>query len=377
MTRIIGGDAGGRRIKRPPASTPARRPTGCARRSSAPSSRGAARSRACASSTCTPARAPSASRPGPAAPAPSRFVESDRRTSRLVYENAKLLGFHRAHVMTVPVSAALDRQPPAPYDIVFSDPPYHLADADGRRRPRAARRPGLGGAGRHGRGRALGPQPGARVARRLHRDPRAQVRRDDALVRSRRVARREEMRVCPGPSTRSPTATSTSSAGPRSSSTRSSSRSASTRPRAGSSAPTSGSRCSAGRGGPRRTSRVDGFTGLITTYCQEIDAQAIVKGLRSGTDFDYELQMAQMNAQLTGVETMFITAEPAVRLRLVQPGQGGRRLRRRRVGPGAGLRPGRARRPQRRSRVHRSASLVGCAAAGYSDRRICLNRTRK
>jgi 16S rRNA (guanine966-N2)-methyltransferase len=57
------------------------------------------------------------------------FVESDRRTSRLVYENAKLLGFHRAHVMTVPVSAALDRQPPAPYDIVFSDPPYHLADA--------------------------------------------------------------------------------------------------------------------------------------------------------------------------------------------------------------------------------------------------------
>ena len=55
---------------------------------------------------------------------------------------------------------------------------------------------------------------------------------------------------------------------------------------------------------------VSGFTGLITTYCQEIDAQAIVKGLRSGTDFDYELQMAQMNAQLTGVETVFITAEP-------------------------------------------------------------------
>jgi 16S rRNA (guanine966-N2)-methyltransferase len=57
------------------------------------------------------------------------FVESDRRTSRLVYENAKLLGFHRAHVMTVPVSSALDRQPPAPFDIAFLDPPYHLADA--------------------------------------------------------------------------------------------------------------------------------------------------------------------------------------------------------------------------------------------------------
>lgn len=57
------------------------------------------------------------------------FVESDRRTSRLVYENAKLLGFHRAHVMTVPVATALGKAPPAPYDVVFSDPPYHLADA--------------------------------------------------------------------------------------------------------------------------------------------------------------------------------------------------------------------------------------------------------
>src|SRR4051812_42381258 len=37
--------------------------------------------------------------------------------------------------------------------------------------------------------------------------------------------------------------------------------------------------------------RVDGFTGLITTYCRDVGASAIVKGLRSGTDFDYELQM--------------------------------------------------------------------------------------
>lgn len=56
--------------------------------------------------------------------------------------------------------------------------------------------------------------------------------------------------------------------------------------------------------------RVAGFTGLITAYCREVDAQAIVKGLRSGTDFDYEVQMAQMNAHLTGVETMFMTADP-------------------------------------------------------------------
>jgi len=55
---------------------------------------------------------------------------------------------------------------------------------------------------------------------------------------------------------------------------------------------------------------VSGFTGLITAYCQEIEATAIVKGLRSGTDFDYEAQMAQMNAALTGVETVFVIADP-------------------------------------------------------------------
>jgi len=53
--------------------------------------------------------------------------------------------------------------------------------------------------------------------------------------------------------------------------------------------------------------RVDGFTGLVTAYCVEQGANAIVKGLRSGGDFGYELQMAQMNAGLApGVETVFL-----------------------------------------------------------------------
>ena len=56
--------------------------------------------------------------------------------------------------------------------------------------------------------------------------------------------------------------------------------------------------------------QVAGFTGLITAYCREVGAVALVKGLRSGTDFDYEVQMAQMNAHLTGVETVFVTADP-------------------------------------------------------------------
>jgi pantetheine-phosphate adenylyltransferase len=55
---------------------------------------------------------------------------------------------------------------------------------------------------------------------------------------------------------------------------------------------------------------VEGFTGLVTTFCAEHDVVAIVKGLRAASDFDYELQMAQMNSSLTGVETVFLPASP-------------------------------------------------------------------
>jgi len=51
---------------------------------------------------------------------------------------------------------------------------------------------------------------------------------------------------------------------------------------------------------------VEGFSGLVTTFCSEHDIAAIVKGLRAASDFDYELQMAQMNSSLTGVETVFL-----------------------------------------------------------------------
>jgi pantetheine-phosphate adenylyltransferase len=55
---------------------------------------------------------------------------------------------------------------------------------------------------------------------------------------------------------------------------------------------------------------VDGFTGLLTTFCTERDTRVIVKGLRAVSDFDYELQMAQMNASLTDVETVFVPTSP-------------------------------------------------------------------
>jgi pantetheine-phosphate adenylyltransferase len=55
---------------------------------------------------------------------------------------------------------------------------------------------------------------------------------------------------------------------------------------------------------------VDGFSGLLTTFCQERGIHAIVKGLRAVSDFDYELQMAQMNSSLADVETVFVPTSP-------------------------------------------------------------------
>ena len=56
--------------------------------------------------------------------------------------------------------------------------------------------------------------------------------------------------------------------------------------------------------------KVDGFTGLLTTFCQERDVIAIVKGLRAVSDYEYELQMAQMNSSLAEIETVFIPTSP-------------------------------------------------------------------
>jgi pantetheine-phosphate adenylyltransferase len=55
---------------------------------------------------------------------------------------------------------------------------------------------------------------------------------------------------------------------------------------------------------------VDSWSGLLVDYCKSNSIQAIVKGLRAVTDFDYELQMAQVNLQGSGVETMFMATAP-------------------------------------------------------------------
>lgn len=50
--------------------------------------------------------------------------------------------------------------------------------------------------------------------------------------------------------------------------------------------------------------------GLLVDYCDEIGAGAVVKGLRSGTDYAYELPMAHMNRHLKNIETVFVPGDP-------------------------------------------------------------------
>lgn len=57
--------------------------------------------------------------------------------------------------------------------------------------------------------------------------------------------------------------------------------------------------------------KVDSWSGLLVDYCKTNDISIIVKGLRAVTDFDYELQMSQINLQLQGVETLFLSTAPA------------------------------------------------------------------
>jgi pantetheine-phosphate adenylyltransferase len=55
---------------------------------------------------------------------------------------------------------------------------------------------------------------------------------------------------------------------------------------------------------------IDTFEGLVVDYCRVNDIPVIVKGLRAVSDFDYELQMAQMNRGLAGIDTLFMPTNP-------------------------------------------------------------------
>ena len=56
--------------------------------------------------------------------------------------------------------------------------------------------------------------------------------------------------------------------------------------------------------------KVDAFEGLLVDFARDRDVQAIVKGLRAISDFDVELQMAQLNYRLSHIETLFMPTTP-------------------------------------------------------------------
>ncbi|WIM95491.1 pantetheine-phosphate adenylyltransferase [Actinoplanes oblitus] len=61
---------------------------------------------------------------------------------------------------------------------------------------------------------------------------------------------------------------------------------------------------------PYRNVRVMAFHGLLVDFCRDQGAEVVVKGIRAVSDFDYELQMAQMNIGLSAVETLFMPTNP-------------------------------------------------------------------
>lgn len=57
--------------------------------------------------------------------------------------------------------------------------------------------------------------------------------------------------------------------------------------------------------------RVEFFSGLLVDFARDHGADTVVKGLRAVTDFDYEIQMAQMNQSLSGIDTFFLATSPS------------------------------------------------------------------
>ncbi|MEY4397636.1 MAG: hypothetical protein RLZ53_212 [Actinomycetota bacterium] len=51
--------------------------------------------------------------------------------------------------------------------------------------------------------------------------------------------------------------------------------------------------------------------GLLTEYTSKIGAGVLIKGFRTGVDIEYELPMARVNRDLTGIETVFLPSDPA------------------------------------------------------------------
>ena len=246
------------------------------------------------------------------------LVESDRAAARVHRgerrRSADGLGGRwwpaQVHAVTVERWLARTAPPVRGYDVVFCRPALR-----GRRRrgvprcstalrqrqcwptdavvvvERARREPRLGVAGGL-RGRSA---TAATARPPVDRRP-APTTRPSPVIASRRAERRLPRVLRPGHQ-RAPRH---HRAGVASSPTRCSSASWSTRPRRRCSPSRRGSTCSAQSLDHLDNVTIETFSGLLVDYCQARGAAAIVKGLRAVGDFDYELQMAQMNHRLTG-----------------------------------------------------------------------------
>jgi pantetheine-phosphate adenylyltransferase len=55
--------------------------------------------------------------------------------------------------------------------------------------------------------------------------------------------------------------------------------------------------------------KIESFSGLLIDYCKSADIHIVIRGLRAITDFEYELQIAQTNKELSHnqVDTVFLT----------------------------------------------------------------------
>ena len=127
-------------------------------------------------------------------------------------------------------------------------------------------------------------------------------------------------------------------------------------------------------GSRRRTCRTCGCPGTacVVDFVKYHGLTAIVKGLRTGTDFEYELQMAQMNKQVAGVDTFFVATNAALLVRVVVAGQGGGDARRRRLRDAARDRSTRDLRAEARRALTRRA-----ARRETGDSPACARHTRR
>ena len=327
MTRIIGGTAGGRRLKTPtgdatrPTSDRVREALFSALESQLGSLTGLRFLDLYAGSGAIGLEAMSRGA------GVVTSVESDRRTARMVQDNASTLGFRKVEVVALPVARVLGQHARAPYDVVFADPPYPLDNAEleqvlallvahgwvapgSRARAWSARRVAWNPPGPR-----VWCASGARSTARRCSGTFAPIRRptthdpggppDDEQRHVRRA-------VCPGsfdPVTN----------GHIDIISRASLLFDEVVVAVGINKSKSRARLFTAEERIAMLEKVcadfpnvtvAGFEGLLTTFCQERDIRAIVKGLRAVSDFDYELQMAQMNSSLVDVETVFIPTSP-------------------------------------------------------------------